>query len=160
MTVAAGLRRLRGPFSVTPVDGRDDWFGSRAAPRNCRDRCRVNRDAWGCRWCLGGRGAADERDGHGVATDLGSFTFFIAIWVSMMAAMMLPGAAPAVVVFARASTSVRDVIWMTVIAIVVVSQKLLPAKAVIDVSLALAAIGLGILIVIAPTSIPGLVPAM
>lgn len=73
---------------------------------------------------------------------------------------MLPGAAPAVVVFARASTSVRDVIWMTVIAIVVVSQKLLPAKAVIDVSLALAAIGLGILIVIAPTSIPGLVPAM
>lgn len=43
----------------------------------------------------------------GVATDLGSFTFFIAIWVSMMAAMMLPGAAPAVVVFARASTSVR-----------------------------------------------------
>lgn len=96
----------------------------------------------------------------GVATDLGSFTFFIAIWVSMMAPMMLPGAAPAVVVFARASTSVRDVIWMTVISIVVVSQKLLPAKAVIDASLALAAIGLGILIVIAPTSIPGLVPAM
>ncbi len=96
----------------------------------------------------------------GVATDLGSFTFFIAIWVSMMAAMMLPGAAPAVVVFARASTSVRGVIWMTVISIVVVSQKLLPAKAVIDVSLALAAIGLGILIVIASTSIPGLVAAM
>lgn len=53
-----------------------------------------------------------------------------------------------------------NVIWMTVIAIVVVSQKLLPAKAVIDVSLALAAIGLGILIVIASTSIPGLVAAM
>src|ERR1700716_2362436 len=32
----------------------------------------------------------------GVATPLGSFAFFLAIWVSMMAAMMLPGAAPAV----------------------------------------------------------------
>src|ERR1700682_6217773 len=32
----------------------------------------------------------------GVATTLGSFTFFVAVWVSMMAAMMLPGAAPAV----------------------------------------------------------------
>src|SRR5258707_8165133 len=33
----------------------------------------------------------------GVATRLGSFAFFIALWVPMMAAMMLPGAAPAVV---------------------------------------------------------------
>ena len=33
----------------------------------------------------------------GVATRLGSFAFFLALWVSMMAAMMLPGAAPAVV---------------------------------------------------------------
>src|SRR5262245_7761773 len=33
----------------------------------------------------------------GVATDLGSFRFFVAVWVSMMAAMMLPGAAPALV---------------------------------------------------------------
>src|ERR1022692_1757573 len=32
----------------------------------------------------------------GVATRLGSFAFFVAVWVSMMAAMMLPGAAPAV----------------------------------------------------------------
>src|SRR5260370_39437023 len=32
----------------------------------------------------------------GVATQLGSFAFFVALWVSMMAAMMLPGAAPAV----------------------------------------------------------------
>jgi predicted metal-binding membrane protein len=32
----------------------------------------------------------------GAATRLGSFTFFIAVWVAMMAAMMLPGAAPAV----------------------------------------------------------------
>jgi predicted metal-binding membrane protein len=32
----------------------------------------------------------------GVATWVGSFAFFVALWVSMMAAMMLPGAAPAV----------------------------------------------------------------
>jgi predicted metal-binding membrane protein len=31
----------------------------------------------------------------GTATPLGSFGFFIAVWVAMMAAMMLPGAAPA-----------------------------------------------------------------
>ena len=33
----------------------------------------------------------------GVATRLGSFGFFIAVWAAMMAAMMLPGAAPAIV---------------------------------------------------------------
>src|SRR5712692_3354477 len=38
----------------------------------------------------------------GVATQLGSFVFFVALWVSMMAAMMLPGAAPAVLRRARA----------------------------------------------------------
>src|SRR5438270_9875881 len=38
----------------------------------------------------------------GVATQLGSFAFFIALWVAMMAAMMLPGAAPAVLRTAHA----------------------------------------------------------
>src|ERR1700720_2861655 len=38
----------------------------------------------------------------GVATPIGSFPFFIALWVSMMAAMMLPGAAPAVLRSAHA----------------------------------------------------------
>jgi len=38
----------------------------------------------------------------GVATRLGSFAFFAAVWVAMMAAMMLPGAAPAVTRAARA----------------------------------------------------------
>jgi predicted metal-binding membrane protein len=32
----------------------------------------------------------------GTATQLGSFGFFMAVWAAMMAAMMLPGAAPAV----------------------------------------------------------------
>ena len=44
----------------------------------------------------------------GVATRLGSFAFFIAVWVVMMAAMM-PGAAPAVLRRAQASGGVRVV---------------------------------------------------
>jgi predicted metal-binding membrane protein len=38
----------------------------------------------------------------GSATELGSFSFFLAAWVPMMAAMMLPGAVPAVSRFVRA----------------------------------------------------------
>jgi predicted metal-binding membrane protein len=182
----------------------------------------------------------------GTATELGSFTFFVAVWVSMMAAMMLPAATPAVVRRARASGRVRagllfvgsylavwtlvgivvyalysphgtfvagavaiaagiyeftpfkqhcrrrcresvrsgfqfgrycvgssiglmlmlvalgvmSVTWMSVIAVVVLAQKLLPSKAAIDVPLALAMVGLGILIVLAPSSVPGLMPPM
>jgi predicted metal-binding membrane protein len=178
----------------------------------------------------------------GAATELGSFAFFVAVWVSMMAAMMLPGATPAVLRHAHASGRVRSVplfvgsylavwtlfgvvvyalyrphgsfvagmvaiaagvyeltplkqhcrrrcresvrsgfqfgrycvgssiglmlmlvalgvmsvTWMSVIAVLVVAQKLLPSKAAIDVPLALAIVGLGILIVLAPASVPGL----
>ncbi len=45
----------------------------------------------------------------GAQTRLGSFAFFAAVWVSMMAAMMLPGAAAAVVRHAQASGGVRAV---------------------------------------------------
>ena len=181
----------------------------------------------------------------GVATRLGSFAFFVALWVSMMAAMMLPGAAPAVLRRAHASgvravplfvgsylavwtlvgvavyalyrphgsfaagavaiaagvyeltplkqhfrrrcresvrsgfefglccvgssiglmlmlvaLSVMSVTWMSVITVVVVAQKLLPANAAVDVPLALAIVGLGVLIVIAPSLVPGLTPPM
>ena len=182
----------------------------------------------------------------GVATRLGPFAFFIALWVSMMAAMMLPGAAPAVLRRARASGRLRavplflgsylavwtlvgfavytlyrphgpsvagavviaagvyeftplkqafrrrcrdsarsgfgfglccvgssiglmlmlvvlgimSITWMCVIAAVAAAQKLLPAKAAIDVPLALAISGLGVLIVTAPSSVPGLMPPM
>src|SRR5712692_2681731 len=182
----------------------------------------------------------------GVATRLGSLAFFVALWASMMAAMMLPGAAPAVLRRARASGRVRAVplfagsylaVWtlvgdavyalyrphgsfvagavviaagvyeftplkqhfrrrcresvrsgfefglycvgssiglmlmlvalsvmsvtcMSVIAVLVLAQKLLPSKAAIDVPLALAIVGLGIRIVIAPPSVPGLTPPM
>jgi predicted metal-binding membrane protein len=182
----------------------------------------------------------------GVATRLGSFAFFVALWVSMMAAMMLPGAVPTVLRRARTSGRVRavplfvgsylavwtllgiavyavyqphgslaagaiaiaagvyeltplkqhfrqrchesvhsgfefglycvgssiglmlilvalgvmSVTWMLVIAVFVLAQKLLPARAAIDMPLALAIVGLGILIIIAPSSVPGLTPPM
>lgn len=43
----------------------------------------------------------------GVATELGSILFFVALWVTMMAAMMLPGAAPAVLRHAHTSGRMR-----------------------------------------------------
>jgi len=46
----------------------------------------------------------------GVATQLGSFAFFVAQWVPMMAAMMLPGAVPAVLSRAHANGPVRAVL--------------------------------------------------
>ncbi len=177
----------------------------------------------------------------GVATRLGSFTFFAAVWVWMMAAMMLPGAAPAAARRAHASgvravplflgsylavwalvgvavyalyrphgyaaagavtiaagvyeftplkqhcrrcchesagsglgfglycvgssiglmlmlvvLGVMSVTWMAVITVLVLAQKLVPGKAVLDVPLALAIVGLGIWIIIAPSSVPGL----
>jgi predicted metal-binding membrane protein len=192
--------------------------------------------------------AVRQMDGMdmGGATELGSFAFFVALWVSMMAAMMLPGAAPAVVRRAHASGRVRavplfvgsylavwtvvgvvvyalyrphgsfaagavaiaagvyeftplkqhcrrrcresvrsgfefgrycvgssiglmlmlvalgvmSVTWMFVIALLVLAQKLLPLKAAIDVPLGIVIVGLGILIIIAPSSVPGLTPPM
>jgi len=183
---------------------------------------------------------------RGVATELGPFWSFEALWLAMMAAMMLPGVAPAalrhvrdgsgvlgaprfvgsyVAVWAtvgfavyavyrphgsvvagaiviaagvyeltplkrhfrqRCRDSVRSgfefglccvgsslglmlillllgvmsIAWMAAIAVVVVAQKLLPAKAAIDVPIALAIVGLGIFVVVAPTSVPGLIPTM
>jgi predicted metal-binding membrane protein len=182
----------------------------------------------------------------GVATRPGAFGFFAAVWVTMMAAMMLPGAAPAVVRYARmtgkagaalpfagsylaiwalagvvayaldqphgslaagavviaagayeltpvkrhfrrrcreeagsglgfglccvgssiglmavlVALDVMSLFWMSVVAVLACAQKLLPAKAAIDVPLALALIGLGVLIVIAPSQVPGLTPPM
>ena len=55
---------------------------------------------------------------------------------------------------------VLGVTWMSVIAVLALVQKLLPAKAAVDVPLALAIVGLGIWIVLAPSSVPGLVPPM
>jgi predicted metal-binding membrane protein len=182
----------------------------------------------------------------GAQTRLGSPASFVALWVPMMAAMMLPGAAPAVLRRAHASGRVRavplfvgsylavwtlvgvavhalyrphgslaagavvlaagvyeftplkrhfrqrcresvrsgfefglccvgssiglmlmlvavsimSVTWMSVITVFVLAQKLLPPKAAVDVPLALAIVGLGILIVIEPSLVPGLMPPM
>jgi predicted metal-binding membrane protein len=184
----------------------------------------------------------------GVATRLGSFASFVALWVSMMAAMMLPGAAPALLRRAHAGAGggvravalfvgsylavwtlvgvavyavyrphgslaagavaiaaggyelaplkqrcrrrcrdsvgsglafgrycvgssiglmgllvalgIMSVTWMSVIAVLVLAQKLLPPRAAVDVPLALALVGVGIWIVVAPWSVPGLMPPM
>ena len=55
---------------------------------------------------------------------------------------------------------VMSVTWMLVIAALVFAQKLLPAKAAIDVPLAFAIVALGILIIAAPGFVPGLMPPM
>ena len=46
-------------------------------------------------------------------------------------------------------------VCLRLVAVLIVAQKLLPARAAIDVPVALAIVGLGILIVIAPSSVPG-----
>jgi predicted metal-binding membrane protein len=195
-------------------------------------------------WIVAGR----QMDGMdmGVATDLGSFAFFVAAWVPMMAAMMLPGAVPAVVRCPCANGRLRGaslfagsylVVWtavglavyalyrphgssaagvltvaagvyeltplkrgcrrrcrgsvgsgfefglycvgstiglmgmlvalgvmsltsMSVIGFLVLAQKLLSPTSVIDVPLALAIIALGLVIAVAPSSIPGLAPTI
>jgi predicted metal-binding membrane protein len=45
----------------------------------------------------------------GVATELGSFSSFVALWLTMMGAMMLPGATPAVLRRAHAGNRVAAV---------------------------------------------------
>jgi hypothetical protein len=49
---------------------------------------------------------------------------------------------------------------MSVIALLVLAQKLLPPSATVDVPVALAIVGLGLLIVLAPSSVLGLVLPM
>lgn len=58
------------------------------------------------------------------------------------------------------AVGVMSVTWMASIAVVVLAQRLMPAKAAVDVPLALAIIGFGILILAAPSAVPGLTPSM
>ena len=53
---------------------------------------------------------------------------------------------------------VMSLFWMSVVAVLALVQKLLPARAAIDIPVALALIGLGLVIVINPSLIPGLMP--
>ena len=193
-------------------------------------------------WLVSIRQMSAMEMGSGVDS-LGSF---VGLWVTMMAAMMLPGAAPAVVKRVHASARLADVplfvgpylalwalvgvavygvyrplgslaagavaivagvyeltplkerfrrgcreiprsgfefglncvgssmglmlllvalgpmslTWMSIIAVLVLVQKLLPPNPAIDVPLALAIIGLGILILLAPSSVSGFMPPM
>jgi hypothetical protein len=53
-----------------------------------------------------------------------------------------------------------SIAWMAIVAVLVVAQKLALRRAAFDVPLALAIVGLGVLIIIAPSSVPGLMPSM
>jgi predicted metal-binding membrane protein len=55
---------------------------------------------------------------------------------------------------------VMSIAWMVVISAVVTAQKLLPGKAAVDVPIGLVIVGLGAWIAVAPSMIPGLLPAM
>lgn len=55
---------------------------------------------------------------------------------------------------------VMSVPWMVVITIIALAQKLLPPIPAVDMLLALAITGLGILIVVSPALVPGLAPPM
>jgi predicted metal-binding membrane protein len=58
------------------------------------------------------------------------------------------------------AVGVMSVSWMAIVAALVLAQKLLPPRLLVDVPLALAIVGLGVLIVLAPGSVPGLTPPM
>jgi predicted metal-binding membrane protein len=55
---------------------------------------------------------------------------------------------------------VMSLTWMSVTAALVAAHKLLPAKPAVDVPVALAIVGLGIWIVVAPASVPALTTPM
>jgi predicted metal-binding membrane protein len=55
---------------------------------------------------------------------------------------------------------VMSLTWMSVIAAVVLVQKLLPPRVVIDLAAAAVIIAFGVAVLIAPSSIPGLVQPM
>jgi predicted metal-binding membrane protein len=50
--------------------------------------------------------------------------------------------------------------WMIVVALLVLLQKLLPPKPAVDIPLALSLLAVGLVILIAPSSMPGLAPSM
>jgi predicted metal-binding membrane protein len=50
--------------------------------------------------------------------------------------------------------------WMTIVAVLVLGQKLLPPRASIDGALALAIVALGTLVLLEPSAAPGLTQSM
>ncbi len=60
----------------------------------------------------------------------------------------------------QVALGIMSIGWMAVASLLIVGQKLLPPRPSIDVPIALAIVGLGVLIVVAPSAVPGLMPAM
>lgn len=60
----------------------------------------------------------------------------------------------------QVTAGVMSVAWMAGIGCLITAQKLLPPRPAVDVPVALALAGLGIVMIAAPSAIPGLVPAM
>jgi predicted metal-binding membrane protein len=59
-----------------------------------------------------------------------------------------------------AALGAMSVTWMAIIAVLVIGQKLVGARPLTDVALALAILALGLLIIVDPVSVPGLTRAM
>ena len=60
----------------------------------------------------------------------------------------------------QVSLGIMSITWMILASVLIVGQKLLPPRPLVDVPVALAIIALGVLIVVAPSSVPGLTPPM
>ncbi len=66
----------------------------------------------------------------------------------------------ALLMLMQTALGVMSVAWMAAIAAIVLAQKLLPPKAVIDMPLALAIVVVGMLLIVTPLSVLGLIPPM
>jgi predicted metal-binding membrane protein len=53
-----------------------------------------------------------------------------------------------------------NIAWMSVVAVIVVAQKVLQPRLLIDVPVAFAILGLGVAMIVAPSLVPGLMPSM
>ncbi len=60
----------------------------------------------------------------------------------------------------QVAPGLMSVSWMVIASVLIVGQKLLPARLVVDVPVAVTIVALGMLIVVAPSSVPGLTPLM
>ncbi|MTI89347.1 MAG: DUF2182 domain-containing protein [Balneolaceae bacterium] len=60
----------------------------------------------------------------------------------------------------QVALGVMSIRWMAVLTVLIMAQKLLPSRTIIDVPLALMIVGLGMLILIAPSLVPGLTVPM
>lgn len=62
--------------------------------------------------------------------------------------------------FVLVAVNMMSIGWMAVIAAIVLAQKLFREKTAVDVALALAIVALGVLIVVSPSAVPGLMHSM